>query len=110
MLSTLVQQELQWCSLIKVPVVNRADYTMYLELYEGMLWFHTDVHKWTAKIKAKYLEDLNLLQYLNAVPLVAMLDQSNHKLIKFAKSIGFKYEQPFKGNDNEIYEIYSRSI
>ena len=83
---------------------------MYLELFEGMLWFHTDVYRWTATIKTKYLEDLNLLQYLNAVSLVAMLDQTNHKLIKFAKSIGFKYEQPFKGIDNKMYYIYSRSL
>ena len=96
--------------MIKIPVVNREHYTMYLELFEGMLWFHTDVYRWTATIKTKYLEDLNLLQYLNAVSLVAMLDQTNHKLIKFAKSVGFKYEQPFKGIDNKMYYIYSRSL
>lgn len=96
--------------MIKIPVVNREDYTMYLELHAGMLWFHTDVHRWNKEVKKKYLEDLNLLQHLNAVPLVAMLDKTNHKLIKFAKFIGFKYEQPFKGNDNEVYEIYSRSL
>lgn len=95
--------------MIKIPVVNREDYTMYLELYESMLWFHTDVHRWNKKVKKKYLEDLNLLQYLNAVPLVAMLDQTNKKLIKFAELIGFKYEQPFKGIDNKMYYIYSRS-
>jgi hypothetical protein len=95
--------------MIKVPVVNREDYTMYLELYEGMLWFHTDVRKWNKEVKVKYLEDLNLLQYLSAVPLVAMLDQTNNKLIKFAELIGFKYEQPFKGIDNKMHYIYSRS-
>lgn len=83
---------------------------MYLELYEGMLWFHTDIRRWSKEIKKKYLEDLDLLQYLNAVPLVAMLDQTDKKLIKFAELIGFKYEQPFKGNNNEVYEIYSRSL
>ena len=96
--------------MVKTPVVQRPDYVMYLEYFANMHWFHTDVFKWNKAVKKKFLEDLNLLQYLNAVPLVAMLDQSNHKLIKFAKSIGFKYEQPFKGNDNESYEIYSRSI
>jgi len=90
--------------MVKIPIVNREDYTMYLELHAGMLWFHTDVRKWNREVKKNYLEDLDLLQYLNAIPLVAMLEQTNKKLIKFAELIGFKYEQPFKGIDNETYE------
>jgi len=35
---------------------------MYLELYQGFLWFHTDINKWTTKIKKQYLIDLNTLQ------------------------------------------------
>lgn len=94
---------------MKVPVVLRDDYTMYLEFFEGMLWFHTDVRKWTPTIKTKYLEDLNLLQYLINSPLVAMVNQRDKKLSKFGKVIGFKYEQPFLGNDKQMYDIYSRS-
>jgi hypothetical protein len=82
---------------------------MYLEFFEGMLWFHTDVHKWTAEIKAKYLEDLNILQYLVNSPLLAMINKRDKKLTKFTKVIGFKYEQPFLGNDKQMYDIYSRS-
>jgi len=82
---------------------------MYLEFFEGMLWFHTDVHKWTAEIKAKYLEDLNILQYLVNIPLLAMINKRDKKLTKFTKVIGFKYEQPFLGNDKQMYDIYSRS-
>ena len=81
---------------------------MFLEFFGGMLWFHTDVFKWTPVIKEEFIKDLNTLQTLVNVPLVALID--NIKLAKFAKIIGFKYEQPFKGNDNEIYQIYSRSI
>lgn len=94
---------------MKVPVVLRDDYTMYLEFFEGMLWFHTDVHKWTAEIKTKYLEDLNILQYLVNSPLLAMINKRDKKLTKFTKVIGFKYEQPFLGNDKQMYDIYSRS-
>lgn len=93
---------------MKVPVVLRKNYTMYLELCEAMLWFHTDVHRWTKKIKKDFIKDLDTLQTLVNVPLVALVD--NIKLAKFAELIGFKYEQPFKGIDNEIYQIYSRSI
>ena len=94
---------------MKVPVVIRDDYTMFLEFFDGILWFHTDVHKWTAEVKVKYLEDLNILQYLINCPLVAMVNQRDKKLSKFGKVIGFKYEQPFLGNDKQMYDIYSRS-
>ena len=94
---------------MKVPVVIRDDYTMFLEFFDGMLWFHTDVHKWTAEVKIKYLEDLNILQYLTSCPLVAMVNKRDKKLSKFGSVIGFKYEQPFLGNDKQMYDIYSRS-
>ena len=94
---------------MKVPVVIRNDYVMFLEFFEGMLWFHTDVHKWTPEVKTKYLEDLNILQYLINSPLLAMINKRDKKLTKFTKVIGFKYEQPFLGNDKQMYDIYSRS-
>ena len=61
----------------KVPVVIREDYTMLLELHNDLIWFHTDIRKWTPTVKAKYLEDLNLLQYLVSVPLVAIAHEDN---------------------------------
>ena len=94
----------------KVPVVNRQDYTMHLELHDGFLWFHTDVRKWTPAVKTKYLEDLHLLQYLTEVPLVALVEDGNTKLAKFGNTIGFKYQQPFIGQDKKMYHIYSRSL
>ena len=93
---------------LKTPVVNRQDYTMYLESYAGMLWFHTDVRKWSSTVKKSFIKDLDTLQILVSVHLVALID--NTKLAKFARSIGFKYEQPIIGNDNEKHEIYSRSL
>ena len=94
----------------KTPVVFRKDYVMYLEFFDNLLWFHTDVRKWTPTVKTKYLEDLNLLQYLTNIPLVALIDKRNAKLAKFAKTIGFKFKQPFLGQDNKMYHIYSRSL
>jgi hypothetical protein len=94
----------------KTPVVQRQDYVMFLEFYAGMHWFHTDVFNWTPKVKKKYLEDLNLLQYLVSTPLVALIEKDNTKLAKFAKSIGFKMEQPLKLNNGQLGYIYSRSL
>jgi hypothetical protein len=94
---------------VKTPVVQRKDYVMSLEFFAGMHWFHTDVFNWTPKVKKKYLEDLNLLQYLVSTPLVALIEEDNTKLAKFAKSIGFKMEQPLKLNNGQLGYIYSWS-
>jgi hypothetical protein len=90
----------------KIPVVIRDNYVMYIEYYSNMLWFHTDVFKWTSEVKKKYLEELNLLQYLVSTPLVALIEEDNTKLAKFAKSIGFKMEQPLKLNNGKLGYIY----
>ena len=92
--------------MVKIPVVNREDYTMYLELCEGMLWFHTDVRKWNKEVKVKYLEDLNLLQYLVSVPIVALVD--NDKLAKFGKVTGWYKINELIINDKK-YDVYTRS-
>lgn len=83
---------------------------MLLELHNNLIWFHTDVRKWTPSIKVKYLEDLNLLQHLVSIPLVAIAHEDNQKLVKFGKSIGFKFQQDVIGQDKQMYHIYSRSL
>ena len=94
--------------MVKIPVVNREHYTMYLELHAGMLWFHTDVHKWTATVKTKYIKDLDLLQQLVAVPLVALVNRDDVKLAKFGKSTG--WNKFSKGVFNNIeYDVFTRS-
>lgn len=95
---------------MKVPVVIRYDYTMYLEKYADMLWFHTDVRNWSSKVKTRYLEDLNLLQYLVDVPLVAMVEEDNKKLAKFGKVTGWKEIDSMILNNGKVGKIYSRSL
>lgn len=93
---------------MKVPVVIRQDYTMSLELFEGMLWFHSDVLRWTPTVKQKYITDLNLLQYLVSVPLVALVAETNTKLAKFGEVTGWKKFDKVVFNEVK-YDIYSRS-
>jgi hypothetical protein len=94
----------------KVPVVNKQDYTMYLENFAGMLWFHTDVHKWSSAVKAKYLDDLNLLQYLVDVPLVALVEEDNIKLAKFGKVTGWSIIDKMNLNNGKVGYVYTRSL
>jgi hypothetical protein len=93
---------------MKVPVVLRDDYTMYLELHDAALWFHTDVHRWSQEIKKKYLEDLDLLQYLTNVPLLALVEEENTKLAKFGRLTGWNIFKPIEANGKK-YTIFIRS-
>lgn len=95
---------------MKTPVVNRRDYTMYLENYAGMLWFHTDVYKWSSEVKTKYLEDLNLLQHLVSVPLVALVDEDNQKLAKFGVVTGWEKMEQINLNNGKVGYVYTRSL
>jgi hypothetical protein len=94
--------------MVKVPVVNRRDYTMYLELYSNMLWFHTDVFKWTPEVKKEYLKDLDVLQNLVTVPLVALVEETDKKLAKFGESTGCTNFNKLTLNDTK-YDVYTRS-
>ncbi len=93
---------------MKVPVVLRDDYTMYLELHDAALWFHTDVHRWSQEIKKKYLEDLDLLQYLTNVPLLALVEEEDTKLAKFGRLTGWNIFKHIEVNQKK-YDIYFRS-
>jgi hypothetical protein len=95
---------------MKVPVVNRTDYTMYLESYADMLWFHTDVRKWSSEVKTRFLEDLNLLQYLVDVPLVALVEEDNKKLAKFGEVTGWKVIDQMNLNNGKVGYVYTRSL
>jgi len=95
---------------MKVPVVIRVDYTMYLESYADMLWFHTDVRKWSSEVKTKFLEDLNLLQYLVDVPLVALVEEDNKKLAKFGEVTGWKVIDQMNLNNGKVGYVYTRSL
>jgi hypothetical protein len=94
--------------MAKVPIVNRLDYTMYLEFYADMLWFHTDVRRWTPEVKKQYLEDLDLLQYLVAIPIVALVVKDNVKLAKFGAVTGWNKFNKVIFNNIE-YDVFTRS-
>lgn len=93
----------------KVPVVVREDYIIALEFYDGMNWFHTDIKKWSAEVKTKFLEDLNLLQYLVGMPLVALVEEDNTKLAKFGKVTGWEVINKVQLTNGKVGLVYTRS-
>ena len=95
---------------IKIPVVNRLEYTIYLEYFNNIYWLHTDVYKWSGQIKKSYLQKLDQLQKLLDENIYSLIEVENTKLSKFAKVIGFKYFKDLEGNDGNLYKIYTRSL
>jgi hypothetical protein len=91
---------------MKTPVVLRDNYILYLELYDDLLWFHTDVRKWTAEINRKYKSDLGRLLDLVNMPLLAFIQKENNKLAKFAESIGFSKKETVMKDGNVTGYIY----
>lgn len=84
---------------MKTPVVLRNDYIMYLELYDDLLWFHTDVRKWTAEVKKNFKSDMLKLLDLVNMPLLAFVQKDNTKLAKFGETLGWtKKETVMKDN------------
>lgn len=73
-----------------------------------MLWFHTDVFKWTPEVKKEYLKDLDVLQNLVTVPLVALVEETDKKLAKFGLSTGWTKFNKLTLNDTK-YDVYTRS-
>jgi hypothetical protein len=83
---------------------------MFLEFFAGMHWFHTDVFNWTPTVKKKYLEDLNLLQYLVNVPIVALVEEENKKLSKFGEVTGWSIIDKMNLNNGKVGYVYARSL
>jgi hypothetical protein len=95
---------------MKTPVVQRQDYVMFLEFFADMHWFHTDVFKWNKEVKTKYLEDLNLLQHLVGVPLVALVEEDNKKLAKFGEVTGWNMVDKLNLEKGKVGYVYTRSL
>jgi len=90
----------------KVPVVLRDEYIMYLELFDDLLWFHTDVKKWTAEVKRAYKGDLYRLLDLVGMPLVAFVGKDNTKLAKFGETLGWTKKEIVMKDKNVTGYIY----
>lgn len=82
---------------------------MYLEFWDNHLWFHTDIFKWTAKVKQEFIKDLNTLQSLLPLPLIALVTEDNEKLAKFGASTGWIKGNQIMLNNGASAHIYTWS-
>jgi hypothetical protein len=94
----------------KVPVCIRKDYIFYLEFFEGLLWFHTDVKKWTPEIKKSYRKDFELLEGLVGKPIFVLIRKDDIKLARFAKTTGWSEKCQIKLLDESQAFIYTNKV
>jgi hypothetical protein len=95
---------------LKIPIVIRQDYILYLEYFNDLFFLHTDVYRWSSKVKKHYLRELNQLQNLLNTDIYGVVEDWNNKLGKFGEKIGFKYLKDLQGNDGNLYKVYKRSL
>ena len=93
----------------KTSVRVRNDYVMYLELFDNILWFHTDIHRWTSSVKREFVEDLKSINKSVTLPIKALVTESNKKLAKFGKVTNWEIEKQIVLNTGETAYIYSWS-
>ena len=84
----------------------KDNYIIYFEFFNNLMWFHTDVFKWSARVKREYLRDLQIVRSLINIPLLAFIERENVKLNKFARSIGMEQMQEVVSKDGAIAYIY----
>jgi hypothetical protein len=77
---------------LKVPAVQRPDYTVTLEQWADMTFAHVDVRRWTAPVCRAFKADFDALYALHGGPLYATATDDNTKLQKF---IGFCGGKPW---------------
>ena len=106
LLAELIPLTVEPIKSVKTPVVVRSSYVMYLEFWDNQLWFHTDVFKWSAKIKQEFIKDLKTLQSLLPLPLIALVLEDNSKLAKFGESVGWTKKETIMLNNGSKAYIY----
>jgi hypothetical protein len=77
---------------MKIPIVIKPEYTLYLEYWDTVYWFHTDVNVWNGRVKRMMLDDLSKMRELVTMPLRALVEAENLKLQKFGDCLGWFIE------------------
>jgi len=90
----------------KRPVIIRDNYTIYLELFDNILWVHTDMINWNKETKSQYMEDLKAIHKSVLLPVRGFCKEANTKLAKFGKVTGWKIEKQIVLRTGDIAHIY----
>jgi hypothetical protein len=93
---------------LKVPVVRRSVYTLYLEQATPRHTFiHCDVHgRWTPEVKRRLAADFETLKGLHGGPFYALHEPGDRKHTKFLAMFGFRWAASFTDRHHRRMEIH----
>ena len=92
---------------MKVPVVRRPEYTIYLENFLGATFAHCDVKTWTPAIAKRLKADGDAVYGLHGGPLFALNEPAgDEKHAHFLRMLGFvKFEEvPTEAGIQYVYK------
>jgi hypothetical protein len=94
---------------LKVPVVRRPEYTLFLEqATRHHTFIHCTVHvRWTASVKRQLLQDWADLKRLHGGPIYALHTPGDRKHHHFINIFGFRRATSFTSKAGAPMEIYS---
>lgn len=92
----------------KVPVVQRPEYTLYLErATRNHSFIHCDIHvRWSPQVKQRLLNDWKTLKDLHGHPIYALHTPGDVKHLKFLRMFGFKFLRNYPKSWALPEEIY----
>ncbi|MBB3910154.1 hypothetical protein [Sphingomonas desiccabilis] len=93
---------------LKVPVVRRSVYTLYLEQATPQHTFiHCDVHHpWSGRVKRQLAADFEALKALHGGPLYALHERGDTKHSKFLAMFGFRWAASFVDHHHRHMEVH----
>lgn len=84
---------------LKVPVVQKDQYTILLEQHLSGTFIHCVVTEWSKSAFASLKQDFESLCKLHGGPIHALHDASDRKHEKFLKMFGFTHCVSFAGSE-----------
>lgn len=91
---------------MKVPVVKRKDYIIYLEYVAEVEFVHCDIFNWSKTVKLDLLNTWEILCKLHGDPIYAYHYIGDTKHEKFLKITGFKHLKSGLSADLRPMAIY----
>jgi len=93
----------------KESVIDKPEYTVYVERYQGRVWMHCDIKKWSHNIKKRLKQDWDYVFRLYKTPVYALNEpHGDTKHHKFMVSMGFSLFGPIETREGMRY-VYWRS-